>query len=515
MRRLLIAMVLLGSVFGQALVNSPQGVIEGLNSGAVNTFLGIPYAKAERWKAPKPVEHLDGVFKATKPGPACPQRGTFTVRLGGFIPAHSEDCLNLAVWRPVAPSAKGYPVVVWIHGGSYVGGSWAEPVYEGKALAAQGVVLVGINYRLGSLGWLAAPASQGEVGSTGNFGLLDMLEALRWVQRNIQAFGGDPTNVTVMGQSAGGMATCSLLASPASRGLIHKAIIMSAGCEYVRTLEQGFKWSKEWAKQFGCDNTDLACLRKLPLSVLFPPEDRSIGALMERTNSGDFTEAPWKPHVDGVVLHKVPLQALRDGSAAGIPLIVGATSQEAWGDRPGAPADWPSFAVRAARVDKRLAGRGSEATTIYQARHANPADAWAYFQSDRILVCPTYAASAAQSAYAPTWHYMVDWASPVLLDLGSFHGIDMPLLFGTQRSWPSLIASVTREAMQSARGVTETFQRYWLEFAKRGDPGMDWLDASSGKALLLGERTGLIADPYLARCTLFGAEAPKWYDRYQ
>jgi len=507
MRWILALTVWLGIAQGHSvLVLTPQGRIQGgLNEKAqVAYFLGVPYAKAERWKAPQPVLRLEGIFQATQPGYACPQRGVFTTRLGGYIPPQGEDCLNLGVWMPLAPPpAEGYPVMVWLHGGSYTGGSWAEPLYDGTALASQGVVVVGFNYRLGSLGWLALSALRREDshGSTGNYGLMDMLEALRWVRRNIAAFGGNPDNVTLFGQSAGGMAVCTLMATPAARGLFHKAIIQSAGCAYVRTLEQGLAWGSRWASQMGCGAEDLACLRQIPLERLFPPEDRSIGALLQRVEAGEFAEVPWKPHLDGVLLHKVPLQALRDGDAGGIPLIVGATAQETWGERLIGPTSWEGFVQR---VEARLPGQGARALQLYQARYASPAEAWAYFQTDRILLCPTLAAGVAQAEHAPTYSYLVDWVSPVLEGLGSFHGIELPLLFGTELSWPALALFLTAEALEVSRPLARALQAQWLNFARTGAPfSLGWPEVRTGYAMGFSAQPGRIADPYPVRCGLF------------
>ncbi|RDI96125.1 carboxylesterase/lipase family protein [Meiothermus sp. QL-1] len=487
-------------------VLTPQGRLQGgVNEKAqVAYFLGIPYARAGRWQAPEPVLALPGVFRATEPGPACPQRGVFTTRLGGYLPPQSEDCLNLAVWAPLRPPPpEGYPVMVFIHGGSYTGGGWAEPLYDGTALAARGVVLVSLNYRLGPLGWLALPALQRESprGTTGNYGLLDMLEALRWVQRNIRAFGGNPDNITLFGHSAGGMAVCTLLAVPEARGLFHKAILQSGGCGYVRTLAEGFAAGARWAAQMGCAADDLACLRGLPLERIFPPEDRSIGALLERLEAGEFALVPWKPHLDGVVLPRVPLEALREGAAADVPLIAGATTQEAWGERVLGPSSWAEF-VR--RVEERLPGQGPRARQLYQARASSPAEAWAYFQTDRILFCPSLAAAHAQAPHAPAYAYLVDWASPVLPILGSFHGIELPLLFGTERTWPALALFLTQEALEGSRSLAQALQEHWVNFAATGAPYLrGWPEVKSGYALALTFQPGLVPDPFPERCALF------------
>lgn len=511
MHRLLALFLLIGVALGQsAFIHTPQGRLRGgLNQEAgVAFFLGIPYARAERWKAPQAVERLGSLpgelFDATRPGPSCPQRGVFTTRLGGYIPPFSEDCLNLGVWMPTAaPPPGGYPVMFWVHGGSYVGGSWSEPLYDGTALASKGVVVVGINYRLGSLGWLALPDLQIEAkdGSAGNFGLLDMVAALRWVRRNVAAFGGSPENVTVFGQSAGGMAACTLMASPKAQGLFHKAIVKSGGCEYVRTLEQGFAWGEEWARLWGCSGSDLDCLRRLPLERLFAPEDRSIGALLQRAPAGEFGDGPWKPHLDAVNLAKVPLEALRGGEAAGIPLMVGATAQEGWSERFIGPQNWEDFG-RGVEEKLRRPGVAARAVGLYRARYENPAEAWAYFQTDRILLCPTFLGGAAQMRNVETYGYLFSWVSPDLPILGSLHGIDLPLLFGTERSWPNTLLFLSSRAYDETRQTAEAMQTYWTEFARTGFL-RDWPELVTGRAMEFGTQIRVIDSPLETRCGLW------------
>ena len=215
-------------------VHAPVGAVEGQAEGAVDAFKGIPYAQppvgAARWAPPKPVADWHDVRKATAFGPACVQPPSPPGNLYGDTPPRmSEDCLSLNVWAPKA--AKKAPVFVWIHGGALTTGSSSESVYDGAKIARQGgVVVVSINYRLGVLGWLAHPALSAESpqGLSGNYGLLDQIEALRWVQRNIASFGGDPANVTIAGESAGGLSVMYLMASPPARGLFAKAIAESA-----------------------------------------------------------------------------------------------------------------------------------------------------------------------------------------------------------------------------------------------------------------------------------------------
>lgn len=504
MTRLLVLLSLLGFALAEsAYVFTPQGTVRGgVNTQAqVAYFLGIPYARAERWKAPVPVERLEGVFQAMAPATACPQRRSLTTDLGGYLPPKSEDCLNLGVWMPLgSPPARGWPVMVWIHGGSFTGGSWAEPVYEGTQLASRGVVVVGINYRLGPLGWLALENLKAESpeGAVGNYGLMDQLEALRWVQRNIRAFGGDAGNVTIFGHSAGGMSVCTLMASPRARGLFHKAIVMSGGCEYVRTLEQDREFVGRWAALMGCPGADLACLRALPLERLFPTSGVVLEGL-RKLEEGGFLKTPWKPHIDGVYLSKTPLQALQDGDAAGIPLIAGGTFQESWGEVVGGPGSWEEFTRRA---EEAFAGKGQQFTALYRSLYDWPNEAWGYFQTDRYLLCPSLEAARAQALYAPTYAYLQTFQSPFLSVLGSFHGIDMPLLFGTHNSWPALMLFFTQEALEKGQLYSEELQRAWVSFARTGSPGPSWQDYGQG-LFRFGDWSQMIPNEYARRCGLF------------
>ena len=214
-------------------VHAPVGAIEGRAQGPLEVFKGIPYAQPPvgrlRWTPPRPLADWTGVKPALDFGPACVQPPSPPGNIYGETPAPmSEDCLSLNVWAP--KGADKAPVLVWIHGGALVSGSSREPTYDGTVLARQGVVVVSINYRLGVLGWLAHPALSAESAQdvSGNYGLLDQIAALQWVKRNIAAFGGDPANVTIAGQSAGGLSVMFLMASPPARGLFAKAIAESA-----------------------------------------------------------------------------------------------------------------------------------------------------------------------------------------------------------------------------------------------------------------------------------------------
>jgi len=238
-------------------VRTPAGAIEGRAEADLNVFKGLPYAQAPvgpaRWTPPRPVADWPGVRQATAFGPACMQptpqgQGIYSDALPGM----SEDCLSLNIWTPKA--ARRAPVLVWIHGGALTAGASGEGIYDGAALARQGVVVVTINYRLGVLGWLAHSelSRESPLGVSGNYGLLDQIEALRWVRRNIAAFGGDPANVTIAGESAGGLSVLYLMVAPPARGLFAKAIAESAYMVSTPELKQA-RFGARSAEASGAD----------------------------------------------------------------------------------------------------------------------------------------------------------------------------------------------------------------------------------------------------------------------
>lgn len=307
-----------GSAFAQT-VRTADGRVRGERSGDVVAYLGVPFAAPPvgelRWREPQPVSPWGGVRSARSFAPACVQQGVSIP--GEPAPETSEDCLYLNIWRPSAGGANR-PVMVWIHGGGYTNGATALPLYWGDRLAAKGVVVVTINYRLGPLGWLAHPELTEESGrgSSGNYGLMDQLAALRWVQHNIEAFGGDPDNVTVFGQSAGAMSISLLMASPQAQGLFDRAIAQSGGVfEPVQLaphylLANAERDGEAYAAARGAES--LAELRAAP-----------VGHLLE--GAGRVSH----PVIEPYVLPRTPYEAYLARSFVDVPLIVGATADEA------------------------------------------------------------------------------------------------------------------------------------------------------------------------------------------
>ena len=486
----------------EVVVQTPLGLALGqVEKGAI-AFYGLPYAEAGRFQAPKPVASWPkGVGRERV---ACPQTPGTTARLGGYIPPQKEDCLVLNLFLPLRPPPPGgFPVMVFLHGGGFTSGSAAEPIYGGHLLAQEGVVVVSVDYRLGPLGFLALPAlAQEDPKAVGNYGLLDVIEALRFVQRHIAYFGGDPQNVTLFGESAGGMLVCTLLATPEAQGLFHRAILQSGGCHQVRPLEKDFPSGERWAKDLGCPPEDLACLRRLPLERLFPPgEAKGLPDITAATLS--FPHAPFKPHL-GVLLPEIPSEALSQGKARGIPLLVGANLEEL--TFPGlawllGPRTWEEFSGRLAA--QSIPPKEREALTkAYQKRFSDPRKAWGEVQTDLQLLCPSLKAARLQAPFAPTYAYLFTFRVPGFEGLGAFHGLELAPLFGQLQEMPFFPLFLSAEAREKAEALGKRMRRYWTSFAREGEPKgwPRWPTYEEGYLLRLDEPPGLLPDSYGERC---------------
>jgi para-nitrobenzyl esterase len=359
------------------------GVLVGVAHAQADVFRNIPYAAPPvgplRWKPPQPPLPWTGERPAAYPGPSCPQpmNPDGSPNLGAANGAVSEDCLQLNVFAPKA--ARRAPVMVWLHGGGHTtGAGW---IYIGDSFARDGVVFVAINYRLGALGYFAHPALTREAAPgepLGDYGLMDQIAALQWVRRNIAAFGGDPDNVTVFGESAGGASTLALLATPAARGLYRKAIVESGGgwqppislAEKETQVVQALAAAGVPAKASAAD------LRALPAEALVS------------------LPLPAGPFVDGRLMTETPAQALADGRFDDVPLIIGSNSGEgslvhAFRSAAAAPAEL-SPAVRAAYADEAAGGEAALDETIF---------------GDRFMTAPARWVAAKAAGGQPAWLY--------------------------------------------------------------------------------------------------------------
>src|SRR5580658_4926546 len=301
-----------GSATNGPVAGTANGAVRGLAEGAVNDFLGIPYAAppvgALRWRPPQPAASWSGIRDATKFAPHCPQLAS------PFGQAStSEDCLFLNVFTPSQQKPDSpHPVMVWIHGGALVTGESDD--YNPAKLVEDGVTVVTINYRLGALGFMAHPALADANGQSGDYGLMDQQAALRWVQRNIASFGGDPRNVTIFGESAGGLSVLSQVASPQAKGLFEKAIAESGSYNLTQTsLASAETAGEAFATTAGCASQTAACLRSLPVSTILADQDAS----------------GYTPNINSEVLPQSLGTAFATGDFNRVPIING-TNHDEW-----------------------------------------------------------------------------------------------------------------------------------------------------------------------------------------
>jgi para-nitrobenzyl esterase len=473
LQRLPAALVFLAVLFGASqaaaapapVVDSPAGQAAGRAEGEINVFKGLPYAAppigAARWTPPKALPRWPGVRDATRFGAACLQ-----LRSGpGNIyaddpPAMSEDCLFLNIWTPA--KAHGAPVLVWIHGGSLAGGFGSEGVYDGARMAARGVVVVTLNYRLGVLGYLAHPALSAESaeGVSGNYGLEDQIEALRWVQRNIAAYGGDPANVTIAGESAGGLSVLYLMASPPARGLFAKAIAQSA---YMITTPE-LK-----AARFGlpsAEETGTALAAKLQA-----PDLAALRAMDAAKLTRAATLAGFGPFgaVDGRVLTRQLVETFDRGEQAPVPVLAGFNSGEIRSLRFLAPQPPALASAYEKTIRERYGDLAPDFLRLYPSANmessilATTRDALYGWTAERLV--------RKQAALGqPSFLYIFDHGYPAADGLGlhGFHASEMPFMFGTLDRLPPFWPKPPPTTAE--KGLSEAMVGYWTSFAATGAP---------------------------------------------
>ena len=431
---------------GASVVKIGAGRLTGVSDGVTSSWKAIPYAAPPvgelRWRAPQKVKPWTGERAADKVGALCQQKYNPNDNGVGPLPT-SEDCLTLNVWSPVG--AKRAPVMVWIHGGGYVNGSGTAALYDGQALAKQGVVVVTLNYRLGRFGFFAHPALTAVDGGemVGNYGLMDMLAALSWVRDNIAAFGGDPGQVTLFGESAGGAAVNALMVSPSARGLFSKAIVQSGlGREGAASLEAARASGAAFAEKLGLRDASAAQLRALSAEAIVQAGDLEI-------LKGEG------PMLDGKLLPLRPADAFAKGLEAPVPYIVGWNSQEA-------PLPAALFEMALSQNPAFTAQAKAGLTAAYPDAEAYGA----YVFSDFIFVEPAFNLAR---LHAKNGHPTYGYQFSVLADAapktfkGAPHATERPYVFKTLNAspWPTTANDVAQ---------AETVSAYWTSFAKTGEP---------------------------------------------
>ena len=446
-----------------------SGRISGVASGDVHVYKGIPFAAPPvgklRWRPPQPVPPWDGVRQCITFGPWCPQPRQIVGREFGET---NEDCLYLNVWAPAQrPDAK-LPVMVWIHGGGHTTGSGSASYYNGEKLARLGVVVVTINYRLGPFGYLAHPllSKESERGVSGNYGMLDQIAALGWVQRNIAAFGGDPGCVTIFGESAGAVSVCRLMVSPLAKGLFHRAIAQSGGAHgrnrHLRQTWYGMepmeKVGERLATALGCDQADdpLAALRAVSAEQLLEASRPSQGLFGKGIKFG--------PVIDGWALPDDPVDLWQAGKQHDVPFMAGSNADEG------------SIFVRQLPIQRAFGYRltvrmlfreqASEMLRLFPA----PTDGDAKAAAGRLVGVSSFVAPARWLARAmervesPGYLYHFTRVAPgtAVKPYGAFHGLEIGYVFGTLK--PALGPTPRDWELSKAMSAC------WARFAKTGDP---------------------------------------------
>lgn len=439
-------------------ITTEAGAVVGAWRDGVRVFLGIPYAQAPtgalRWQPPRPAAPWTSPRDATRRGDACPQIDD------GIRPAQSEDCLNLNVWAP-ADTDQPLPVMVWIHGGAFHEGSGSDDLYDGAGLATRArAIVVTINYRLGPLGFLAHRDLAREAGraTSPSYGLLDQRAALAWVQRNIRAFGGDPERVTIFGNSAGAWSVCAHLASPGSRGLFARAIMQSGACSdalYFGRAEAEAQ-GEALARAVQCDGpSPLACLRATPAETLARALPMKRGSIL---HPGVW----WGPVVDGIELPRLPLETLRAGEGAPVPLLIGANRDE------GILHTVSFDAISAEEIDDFVTSSfGSGATSAVAARypHASRKEALNDVITDGVFVCQARRVArvlATQGVPAYLYHFTRALDDPRVHQLGATHSVELFFLWGNTASGLGL--------SDRERALSRLMMDAWGAFARDGDP---------------------------------------------
>lgn len=447
------------------IVNAPAGKLQGYREGSLNVFKGIPYALpptgARRWTPPESMPRWTGVKAAAEFGSAClqPQPQLSNIYLELPMPM-SEDCLTLNIWAPA--HIRNAPVFFWIHGGALVGGSSREKVYDGARLAAQGLIVVTINYRLGVLGWLAHPelSKESPLGVSGNYGLLDQIRALRWVRTNIGAFGGNPSDVTIAGESAGALSVMYLMTAPDARGLFSKAVVESGYMISTPELKRAAHGSPS-AEEMGLKLA--AALHAQNIAAM-----RAMDAAKLSLTAPAAGYAPWGT-IDGHVLPHQLVDVVDKGDQAPVPILAGFNSGEIRSLRVLAPRPPANAATYDSMIRDRYGDLAGEFLRLYPSTNmeesilAASRDALYGWTAERLV-------RKQQALEKQSFLYFFDHGYPAADSAGlhAFHASELPYVFGTFGGtgpmWPK------NPDTPEERNLSDAMIGYWSSFAKSGRP---------------------------------------------
>lgn len=487
---------------------SEDGVFRGVTTPTMNEFLGIRYAQAPvgdlRWKPPQSPARVAGIQDATQFANHCPQPSS---PFG--VASLTEDCLFLNVFTPVRGHGDGpsghLPVMVWFHGGALVVGESDD--YNPERLVEQGVIVVTVNYRLGALGFLAHPALSAEAGgASGNYGIMDQQLALEWVKRNIAGFGGDPRNVTIFGESAGGLSTFSNLVSPAANGLFDRAIVESGAYSLrLPSLATAEAQGTAYAAAEGCTDQSAACLRGL-----------TVVQILTHENPGGYVT-----NIDGRVLPQSIDTALASGEFNQVPFMNGSNHDEGRlfvalnfvlvGITP-TPANYPGLVAATLRIPVAATG---PVVALYPPGSTTLSTELALGAviTDVTFACPAHFADALTSQFVPTFAYEFndenapEAALPFLgFPYGAAHASELEYIFNLQKAFPAI--SLTADQQQLANNMA----RYWTHFAATGNPNQDGTPAWPGFSLAADDMQSLVPPTPLTEFNFFTEHKCAFWD---
>ena len=480
------------------IVTTKNGKIKGNQEDKFQSFLGIPYAKPPvaglRFKGPQSLDNWDEIKDTTKFGPIAPQGYEENPPLNH---EENEDCLYLNIWTPSADE-KERPVMFWVHGGAFLIGGSIRDRFNGARLASYGdVVVVNFNYRLGALGFLDLP------NVTPNIGILDQIAALKWVQENIKSFGGDPNNVTIFGESAGGESVVILLSIPESRDLINKAIVQSGVANPISFQGTNSRnGAEELLLKLRIENGDVEKLREVPIKKLIRSQKKISGTVI------DDKENPFRPFIDGKIIPDQPIELIRQGKAAKVPVILGWNEDEigivfsfinqATEDaKKGVVKILKSMLNRHGVNEEKLTQLGMVYESMGLDSQTNMYKYWSALLSDSMFTIPTiHQIEAHLNNQSNIYNYIFSYES--LVSGTAFHTLEIPFIFG----------AINSEAYKEAIKIDEDSEKLskimmdtWLSFARTGNPNHagipEWptYDINKRSTMILGISPKVEEDP--------------------
>jgi para-nitrobenzyl esterase len=444
------------------IVETTTGAIRGHKRWDVLRFAGVPYAAApvgeRRFLAPIPHPGWSGVLDTRAVGPMSVQ----PLRGPSRVPT-SEDCLHLNIFAPLG-EAEPRPVIVWVHGGGFVQGAASDTVCDGTRLArSNDVVVVTLNYRLGALGWLYLGQEDESVAGSANHGFLDVLAALRWVHDNVASFGGDPGNVTLAGQSSGAMTAIALMGHPEANHLVHRVIAQSGGAQHTKTLELAVEVSERFRKIVAADSA--RALRATPTESIIAAQEQVVRDLTRAWHRHPTPDRflAFGPVVDGVVIERAPLDALRAGAGSDIPLLVGTNARE-WATFGGETDEQNADLIAGINA---LTGGPDDLRSTYRSLYEDDRACWAAFMTDATFAVPAIRAAEAHRDHCrDVFMYRFDWERPGHRRSG-FHSFELPFVFDNlSRPDVEMVFTGPDPPIDLASRMSST----WAAFARHGVP---------------------------------------------